>query len=722
MPDDQHPSIPAEKKTAAGLPVIRTYEVAHLDCANCARKMADQIATLPEVDEASIDFATGRLYLKYKPETTPEKTHERIAQIIRSVETQATLVLPEAKTSRPAWHEALPRNKAIRFIAGAAVFVLALVFQHEPFSLAFFISAYLILGYDVLAAAWRRLASRNLFDENFLMSLATLGAFAIREYPEAVAVMLFYQIGEIAQDMAVNHSRSSIRALMNLKPEQALRIREGQAEPEIIQPDDIVIGDWLQLRPGDRVPVDGILIRGETSFDTSALTGESLLRAAVAGDEVLAGFVNGESLVVIEATHPVADSAVARIMKMVEEASARKAQAEQFITRFAAVYTPIMVAIAAVLAFVVPFLTGDPMMTWVSRALILLVISCPCALVLSVPLGYFAGLGAASSHGILIKGGQYLEKLATASSVVFDKTGTLTLGSFSIDRIVARNLSEDGLFEAAARLESLSSHPIARSIVGEFERQTGRIPGENGIEDYQDRPGYGILATLDGQAALLGNERLLTEYGIQVPVDDCANCENGITLHLVLDGQIMGHLHLSDQVRPEADLLFAELDRLGVRDRSMLTGDREIPAAMIAARLGLRDFRHSLLPVEKVEAFEELMQHSRGSVIFVGDGINDAPVLARADVGIALGAGRDAALESADVVLMGTDLTRIGVAIRIARKTNAIVRQNIALALGLKAFVLLLAVIGLGNVWMAVFADVGVAVIAVMNSLRILKV
>ncbi len=708
---------------------IQTYEIARLDCASCARKMADEIASLPEIHSAAIDFATGRLSLDYEPQANLEQIQKKIRQIIHSIEEQAELIDPAERVNKLAWHESLPKVKALRLGAGAILFASALwVFSGLP-SLGLYIAAYLILGYDVLLSAYRRIRSGSWFDENFLMSIATLGAFAIQEYPEAVAVMLFYQIGEIAQDMAVNHSRTSIRSLMALKVESAQRIRRASnldlelSAAETIAPEEIAAGDWLMLLPGNRAPVDGIVLSGETSLDTSALTGESLMRPAGPDSEILAGFVNGEGLVIYQATKPVSNSAVARIMKMVEDASARKAQTELFITRFAAIYTPIMVAIAAALAITGPLITGESWVLWLSRALIVLVISCPCALVLSVPLGYFAGLGAASTRGIINKGGQYLERLASATAIVFDKTGTLTAGDFQVDQIFPLIFTEPETLEMAARIEALSAHPLARSVVGEYERRTGLIPNDSGLEKYVDRPGYGITATLDDQAVALGNDRLLKELQIDLPLlsDRHEKYETGLLLYLVAGNQVTGVLHLSDQLRPEAEPLMAELNRLGVRQQAMLTGDREGPAKLIAQKLGLKDFRHSLLPIDKVAAFEDLQQNSRGGVVFVGDGINDAPVLARADVGIAMGAGRDAALESADVVLLGSDLSKIAAAIRIARKTDGIVRQNVALALSLKSFVLLLALVGLGNIWLAVFADVGVAILAVFNSLRILK-
>ncbi|MEA4887847.1 MAG: heavy metal translocating P-type ATPase [Clostridiaceae bacterium] len=720
----------------------RFYNIENLGCPNCAAKMEKQIKGLNGVQQADLDFATARLRLEIDPEVSEPELTEQIQTIIHSLEQDACLVTgkledpPAGRTAgrtapaaavgaarqRPAWLQNMPWRRIGRFALGLLPLAAALIVSHRGQSgLILYLAAYLILGYDVLWKAVSHINKKQFFDENFLMSLATLGAFAVGQYPEGVAVMLFYQIGEIFQNMAVNHSRRSIQSLMAIKPDLAILLSDEGPEP--VDPSQVKPGDRLLIRPGDRVPVDCRILDGQSSLDTAALTGESMPRPVETGDDLLAGCVNGSGLLTVEALRPAAESAVSRVLELVEKAAARKAPAEQFITRFSAVYTPIMVGLAVLLAVIPPLVLRQPFSSWIYQALILLVISCPCALVLSVPLGYFAGLGAASKQGILIKGGQYLDQLANVRSMAWDKTGTLTQGAFTVSQIESRLPGrEKELLEIAALAESFSTHPIARSVQQAWEKNDGSAPEKNRIKDYRDQAGRGVYAVIDGREVLLGNMRLLSEAGVSRPAGAEVN-QAGTWLYMAIDGQYAGSLCLEDQLKPEAAAALSELKSLGVERHLLLSGDRTANVAGAAAAAGIDAYKAELLPEQKVEAIEALMEKSSAKqrVAYVGDGINDAPVLARVDLGIALGGGSDAALERADVVMISADLKKIPAAIRLARRTNRIVRQNIVLALGIKSVILILAVFGLGGIWQAVFADVGVALLAVLNSLRVLR-
>jgi Cd2+/Zn2+-exporting ATPase len=613
-------------------------------------------------------------------------------------------------------HEDSVKAVIIRLAAGAAVYAAALLLSLPPvYSIALFIAAYLVIGGDVLLHAARNVSKGKVFDENFLMSLATIGAFAIKEYPEAVAVMLFYQVGELFQSLAARRSRRSIASLMVIKPEYA-NLKKG-SEYIKVSPEEVNAGDTIVIKPGERVPLDGVVLSGSSYADTSALTGESVPRALSAGDAVYSGFINQNGLLEVRVEKPYSESAVSRILELVERAAERKAPAENFISRFARVYTPAVVLAAALIALVSPLILGEAFSVWLERALIFLVVSCPCALVISIPLGFFGGIGAASRKGVLVKGGNYLDALRDVKTVVLDKTGTLTEGVFSVSRIEAyEGFSEQDVLRLAAYAESNSTHPIAKSIVKAFESSGNTISSAE-ITDYEEISGRGIKAVINGKEVLAGSAALLGSNSIPVR-------ESGSSaVYVALCGKPAGAIYLEDAIKQGAKQAIADLRQAGVRRAFMLTGDREESAKRVAEALGLDAFYSELLPEDKVRLVEELISEDGGKVAFVGDGINDAPVLARADIGVAMGAlGSDAAIEAADIVIMDDNPSRLAPAIRIARKTRRIVVENIALAMAVKAAVLILGAGGVATMWEAVFADVGVALLAILNSLRAIRV
>ena len=576
-----------------------------------------------------------------------------------------------------------------------------------------FLMPYLIVGWDVLWKAIRNIAHGQVFDENFLMAIATIGAFATGEYPEAVFVMLFYQVGELFQSYAVGKSRRSIAALMDIRPDSANLERDGQVEE--VDPETVAVGDVIVVKPGERVPLDGVVLEGSSALDTAALTGESLPRSVEPGDDVVSGCVNLSGLLRVQVTRPFGESTVSRILDLVENASSKKARAENFITKFARYYTPAVVLGAVLVAVLPPLLGVGTWGEWFRQALVFLVISCPCALVISVPLSFFGGIGGASRAGILVKGSNYLEVLAGTGTVVFDKTGTLTRGVFNVTAVHPDRCTEEQLLELAALAESYSDHPIARSLREAYAREPepGRV---SGVEELSGR---GVRAVIDGRLISVGNGKLMEELGVSW--HPCHKV--GTTVHVAEEGSYLGHTVISDEVKPTAAQAVAGLKERGIRT-VMLTGDAAAVGEAVAAELGLDEVHAQLLPADKVAQVERLLEQKgpRSKLAFVGDGINDAPVLSRADIGIAMGAmGSDAAIEAADVVLMDDDPAKIAVAMDIARKTLGIVRQNIAFALAVKALVLILGALKLANMWGAVFADVGVMVLAVLNAMRAMK-
>ncbi len=574
---------------------------------------------------------------------------------------------------------------------------------------------YGIIGWDVLWRAIRNIKNGQVFDENFLMSVATVGAFGCGEYPEAVAVMLFYQVGELFQSVAVDRSRKSISALMDIRPDYANMERNGELVQ--VDPEEVSVGDVIVVKAGERVPLDGTVLEGTSSLDTAALTGESLPRDVQAGDEVVSGCVNLTGVLHVKVNKPFGESTVAKILDLVENSSSKKAKAENFITKFARYYTPAVVFAALALAALPPLLGMGPWLMWVQRALNFLVVSCPCALVISIPLSFFGGIGGASKQGILVKGGNYLEALAQAGIVVFDKTGTLTKGSFEVTAVHPQQVSEGELLELAALAERFSDHPISRSIQAACQP----APDPNRVTDAKEIAGHGVQAVVDGKTVLAGNQKLMDQF--HIPFEDACH-HVGTIIHVAVDGVYMGHIVISDQVKEGAKETLRDLKAAGVRKTVMLTGDSQAVGQAVARQLGLDEVHAELLPGDKVDQVERLLQ-SKGpkeQLVFVGDGINDAPVLSRADIGVAMGAmGSDAAIEAADIVLMDDDLKKLPVAVRIARKTLRIVRENIVFALAVKFLVLILSALGKANMWWAVFADVGVSVIAILNSMRMLN-
>ncbi len=610
---------------------------------------------------------------------------------------------------------------------GAAAVLLVLAWRLPPVGPAFllYLLPYAVIGWDVLYDAGRNIVRGQVFDENFLMALATVGAFFTGEYAEAVFVMLFYQVGELFQDYAVGKSRRSIAALMDIRPDVA-NLAGPDGTVTAVDPEDVAVGDTIVVKPGERVPLDGLVLEGCSTLDTAALTGESVPREVQPGDTVLSGCINQRGLLRLRVTKPFSESTVARILDLVENASEKKSRSEQFITRFARYYTPCVV-LAALALFAVPslllllpappaFLAGTVWSQWLHRALVFLVISCPCALVISVPLSFFGGIGGASRCGILVKGSNYLEALAHADTVVFDKTGTLTRGIFAVAAVhPAQGISEAQLLEYAALTEQWSDHPISQSLRAACPAALD--PAR--VTEVEEIAGHGVTARVDGHTVAVGNSRLMERMGV-----NALPCElPGTLVHVTVDGFYAGHIVISDLPKDDARAAIASLRTQGVRRIVMLTGDTDAVAAHTAAQLGVDEYRAELLPGDKVEATEALLAEAAGKLAFVGDGINDAPVLSRADVGIAMGAmGADAAIEAADIVLMDDHPSKIAVAISIARRTMTIVRQNIIFALGVKALVLLLGALGYAGMWAAVFADVGVAVIAILNAMRALQV
>ena len=610
--------------------------------------------------------------------------------------------------------------------AAAMLIALKLIPVTGVLQLALYLVAYLVIGYDILKKAWRGILNRQVFDENFLMAVATVGAFALAivsrsgDYVEAIAVMLFYQIGELFQSYAVGKSRRNISALMDIRPDYANIERDGQLEK--VDPDEVEIGSVIVVQPGEKVPLDGVILSGASSLNTSALTGESLPRDAKAGDEVISGCINMTGVLRIQTTKAFGESTVSKILELVEDSSSHKSKSENFISKFARVYTPAVCygALAlAVLPPVVRLMLGHPAQwgEWVYRALTFLVISCPCALVISIPLSFFAGIGGASKEGVLIKGSNYLETLSQVKTVVFDKTGTLTQGVFEVSGVHHSEMENEKLLEYAALAECASSHPISKSL----QRAYGKAIDRDRVRDIQEISGKGVSAVVDGHAVLAGNDKLMALRGI--PFIDCHSV--GTIIHIAIDGQYAGHIVISDVVKPHAKEAIERLKHAGVEKTVMLTGDSRRVAEQVAGALGVDEVHSELLPADKVAQVETLLVGKSGKdkLAFVGDGINDAPVLSRADIGIAMGAmGSDAAIEAADVVLMDDDPLKIAKAIRISRKCIGIVYQNIVFALAVKFACLALGALGLANMWAAIFADVGVMVLAVLNAIRALRV
>lgn len=708
----------------AGSPTKCAYTLEGLNCAHCASKIEAEVGGLEGVRSASLDFVSKKMNLETDPGRIGAGLTEAIVEIVGRIEPKVKVVFEEkklqakAKAAQSHHEEEYNRKEILKLVVGGAIFAAGVLLDlPKQVELIVFLASYLLVGAPVVLRAVKGILRGQVFDENFLMSVATIGAFFVGDYAEGVAVMLFYLVGELFQAVAVGHSRKSISALMDIRPDYAnLKVQEGLKK---VSPEEVRIGDVIVVKPGEKVPLDGKVLEGYSMVDTAALTGESLPRDMEPGSMALSGFINKNGILTIEVTKDFEESTVSKILDLVQNASSRKATAEKFISRFARVYTPIVVYAALAIAVIPPLLIdGATFSQWIYRALVFLVVSCPCALVISIPLGFFGGIGGASKKGIMVKGSNYLEALNKVEMVVFDKTGTLTKGIFKVTAVNPQNgFATKELLEYAAYAESYSNHPIALSIVDAYDSKIE----QDRIDQYEEIPGHGIKVRIDGKKVDAGNAKLMKQENITFPEVETL----GTVVHLAIDHVYAGHIVISDEVKEDAAAAIKALKALGIKKTVMLTGDLKATGDKIGKQLGLDEVYSELLPADKVERFEYFETHksSGGKIAFVGDGINDAPVLARADIGIAMGGlGSDAAIEAADVVIMNDEPFKIVTAIKIARRTRNIVYQNIAFALGVKLLVLILGAFGIATMWEAVFADVGVAVIAILNAMRVLNV
>ncbi|HFM5817152.1 TPA: heavy metal translocating P-type ATPase [Enterococcus faecium] len=689
---------------------MKSYRLEGLDCANCAMKIEKGVQKINGVKEATVNFTSGKLTIDAEEDhlATIEQETKKVVK-----ELEPDVKVTEIDKEKVSEHgNEKERNTLFRILFSLAGIALLLLFDfNELIRLIGYLLIYLLIGYDVVKKAVMNIVKGKIFDENFLMSVATIGAMLIGEYPEAVAVMLFYQIGEYFQGLAVSHSRKSIRELMAIRPETAhVQTAEGLMT---VNPEDVLIGQFVLVKPGERVPLDGTIIEGESLVDTSALTGESVPKSVYVGETVLSGFINKNKPFLVQVEKSYENSTISKLLELVENASSKKAPAENFITKFARYYTPVVVGLAVLLAVLPPLVvSGAAFSEWIYRALTFLVISCPCALVISVPLSFFGGIGGASKIGVLVKGSNYLELLAQTETVVFDKTGTLTKGDFSIQTIDTK-IDPKIFMQYIASAEQFSTHPIAQSVL---EGYAGPLLPTANIQEFA---GEGILAEVDGKQVLVGNHKLMERFEISFP----SSQEIGTLLYLAIDQSYSGYLVIADTLKEDAVDVLVQLKQAGVKNTVMLTGDSKKIADHIGKQVGVDKIYSELLPEDKVQRLEEILQSNNKKTAFVGDGINDAPVLARADVGIAMGGlGSDAAIEAADVVIMNDQPSKIAEAIHLAKKTLKIVKQNIVFAIGIKILVLSLGAFGFASMGDAVFADVGVTVLAVLNAMRSLHV
>ncbi len=686
----------------------KEYVLRGIDCGNCAAKIERAVNQLEQVESATVNLIAQKLTLETKSEDGIDK---EIIDLVDAIE-PGIEVISEKK------EEALPEKRDWAkelLLAVTILFAFGFFLPEEYFwiRLVYYLTLYIIIGHKVLIKMVQNIQRGNLFDENFLMSIATLGAFLLGEFPEAVAVMLFYQIGEYFQDKATSQSRQSIARLMDIRSDKAWRLEGGETVQ--VDPETVRVADHILVKPGEKVPLDGLVREGRSILDTSALTGESLPREIGVGEDITSGVINLTSPLVIEVSKTFSQSTVNKILELVENASNKKAETERMITRFSRVYTPVVVGIAFLLASLPPLLGLGEWSTWLYRALTFLVISCPCALAVSVPMSFFGGLGGASKLGVLVKGGNYLEALAKLDTVVFDKTGTITKGIFAVDTVVNAEGVEDDILYLAAHLESYSNHPIANSIRTAY----GQEVDENRVSQITELPGQGMSGRIDGRQLYLGNARLMEVQGIAYPAID----STGTVLYLAEDSHFLGYFLITDQVKETSIEALKDLQAVGIKKTVLLSGDRQAVVDEFAQQFAFNDAFGDCLPQDKVSTFEEILTQSQQAVAFVGDGVNDAPVLARADVGIAMGGlGSDAAIESADVVLMDDDLGKLPQVIRLAKKTVRIARQNMTLAIVVKLIFLVLSGLGISNMWEAIFADVGVTLLAVWNALRTLRI
>jgi len=712
--------------------IKREFILEGLGCVNCANKIEAQCKKIDGVVDASINFISKNLVIEFQSEGKVLKGVDETKKIVKRIEPGVRFIAKDEKVVKQIDEghnhghehghthedEGNNKNRIIRFSVGVVFFIIALIFKLEYFvEFALFFISYLLIGGEVLIVAVKNILRGEVFDENFLMSLATVGAFSIGQFPEGVGVMLFYRVGEFFQDIAVNKSTKSISALMDIRPDYANKKMKNEIVK--VDPEEVHIGDIIIVKPGEKVPLDGIIIEGKSLIDSSALTGESVPREVESGNEILAGCINKNGLLTIEVNKEFGESTLAKILDLVKNASSKKAPTENFISKFARYYTPVVVISATALAIFPPLLIpGATFSQWIYKALVFLVVSCPCALVISIPLGFFGGIGGASKNGILVKGGNYLEALNSVEMVIFDKTGTLTKGVFKVTQMHTEGeISKDELLEYAASVESYSNHPIATSILKAY----GRDIRKEDVEDISEIAGKGIRAKVKGKVVLAGNSKLMDSE--KIAYNKAGNV--GTVIYVAIDNKYAGSIIISDEIKEDAISAINGLKSIGVKKIVMLTGDNKDIAIEIGKILGVDEVYSELLPNEKVEKLEFLQKEKtpKGKIVFVGDGINDAPVLARADIGIAMGGiGSDAAIEAADIVIMTDEPSKIAQAIKIARKTKRIVMQNIVFALGVKVVILILAIFGITTMWEAVFGDVGVALIAVLNSMRAMKV
>ena len=681
-----------------------------LNCANCARKIEEKVGKMEGVKESNLNFTTTTLNVKLERKVKEEHAINEIKKIVEALEPHVKV---EKKVSGKTNVQRAKFEVKPTLIIGTILYLIAVIGDFKgALALILFVASYLLIGGKVVLTAIKNIARGQLFDENFLMTVATIGAFSISEYQEAVAVMLFYEIGETIQGYAVNKSRSSISSLMDIRADYANIIIDGKEKK--VSPETVKVEDIILVKPGEKIPLDGIVVEGESFVDTSALTGESVPRKIAVNDEILSGGINTNGVLKVKVTKKFGESTVSRILEMVENAANKKANTEKFITKFAKVYTPIVVALAILIAVVPSIFIKDALFsTWLYRALVFLVVSCPCALVVSVPLGFFAGIGGASKKGVLVKGSNYLELLKDLETVVFDKTGTLTEGVFTVTEINTNNIQKEKLIEIAAMAESFSNHPIAISIIKEY----GKEIDKEVIKEYEEIAGHGIKAVINNEEVLIGNAKLMNQFNISYNEVDSI----GTVVYCAINGEFKGSIVISDKIKENAAEALINLKAAGVKKTVMLTGDNKKTAEKVGEKVNIDEVHSELLPLGKVKEVEKLLKASNknGRLAFVGDGVNDAPVLARADIGIAMGGiGSDAAIEAADVVLMKDDINALVDAINVSKKTDKILWQNIIFALGVKVIVMVLGTFGIANMWTAVFADVGVTIIAIINSTR----
>jgi len=692
-------------------------ELEGLNCASCAAKIEELANDIDGVDNASLDFVNKKLKVNVEEDNKSENITNEIKTIVNTLEPHVQVIEKNKEDyshSHSHDHGDIKKSDIIKLIIGGILFIIPYLFKLEgtPRFLTYLL-AYIVVGLEIIIIAIRNVFRGQPFDEYFLMTVATIGAFLIGEYPEGVAVMLFYQLGEFFQGLAVNHSRKSISSLLDIRPDYANL--EINGEIQIVEPEKVHVGDYIIIKPGEKVPLDGIILEGKSSMDTSNITGESVPRTVNIGDTVLSGFVNREGLLKVEVVKEFGESTVSKILDLVENASSKKAPTENFITKFARYYTPVVVYTALAIGLIPPLLMGYDIRDWAYRAFVFLVISCPCALVISIPLGFFGGIGGASKSGILIKGGNYLEGLNDIDTLVFDKTGTITKGSFNVVNIEGyEGVSKDEILELAAYGESYSNHPIGISIVEAY----GKEIDKSKIENYREISGKGIEAEIHGEKVLIGNRKLFKENNIDILEKDSI----GTVVYIGKNNTHIGTIEISDELKDNVIDHIKAIKSQNI-NTIMLSGDNELTAKKVGELVGMDKVYGDLLPQDKVNIFEKILEENPGKVAFVGDGVNDAPVLARADIGIAMGGlGSDAAIEASDIVIMTDEIGKINTGLKIAKNTKKIVTQNIVLALSIKLIVLILGAFGKATMWEAVFADVGVSIIAILNSIRALKV